>query len=121
MSSLPLLSMKLKVLKLGMLAGPSRSTPGNDITEEKESDRKEFDRAFKTFSYSPKETPFEKAQKGLVLVDYEGYVYYTTEIRETLAKVIATVLQTITLEGGNFDFKGQFQQLTCVEICYQQN
>ena len=109
MSSLPLLSMKLQVLKLGMLAGPSRRTPGNDITEEKESDRKEFDRAFKTFSYSPGETPFEKAQQGLKLMDYEGYVYYTTEIREKLAKVIARVLQDITLEGGNFDFKGQFQ------------
>ena len=108
MSSLPLLSMKLKVLKIGMLAGPSRKTPDNDITVEKESDREEFDRAFKTFSYSG-ETPFEKAQKGLVLMDYEGYAYYTTETREKLAKVIAKVLQTITLEGGNFDFKGQFQ------------
>jgi len=101
--------MKLQVLKIGMLAGPSRRTPGDDITEEKESDREEFDRAFKTFSYSPEETPFKKAHKGLELMDYEGYVYYTTEIREMLAKVIARVLQDITLEGGNFDFKGQFQ------------
>ena len=96
MSSLPLLSMKLKVLKLGVLAGSSTSTPGNDITEEEESDRKEFDRAFKTFSYSPGQTPFEKARIGWV-EEHRTEFYtglYSWEYRGTLAKRILRFLDT---------------------------
>ena len=92
MSSLPLLSMKLKVLKIGMLAGPSRKTPDNDITVEEESDRKEFDRAFKTFSYSTGQTPFEKARIGWV--EEHRTEFYSWEYRGTLAKRILRFLDT---------------------------
>ena len=92
MSSLPLLSMKLKVLKIGMLAGSSTSTPDNDITVEEESDRKEFDRAFKTFSYSTGQTPFEKARIGWA--EEHGTEFYSWEYRGTLAKRILRFLDT---------------------------